>query len=175
MAASKSYLARQNYRFLPVDLPNHHHHHLSHHDSSFELDECDIYDRHHHAAAESPEFRKAGSRIGGKNRPTVAAVKFGSAASSLPVNIPDWSKILKDEYRDNQRRDPFDDDEEEELDDDYADGGGVRVPPHEFLARQMARTRIASFSVHEGVGRTLKGRDLSRVRNAIWEKTGFQD
>ncbi|CAI0453018.1 unnamed protein product [Linum tenue] len=39
----------------------------------------------------------------------------------------------------------------------------------------MARTRIASFSVHEGVGRTLKGRDLSRVRNAIWEKTGFQD
>ncbi|CAI0540623.1 unnamed protein product [Linum tenue] len=39
----------------------------------------------------------------------------------------------------------------------------------------MVRTRIASFSVHEGVGRTLKGRDLSRVRNAIWEKTGFQD
>ncbi|KAJ1424369.1 Senescence regulator S40 [Sesbania bispinosa] len=36
-------------------------------------------------------------------------------------------------------------------------------------------TRVASFSVHEGVGRTLKGRDLSRVRNAIWAKTGFQD
>ncbi|CAN1253193.1 hypothetical protein LINPERPRIM_LOCUS8253 [Linum perenne] len=47
----------------------------------------------------------------------------------------------------------------------------MRVPPHELLAR----TRIASFSVHEGIGRTLKGRDLSRVRNAIWEKTGFQD
>nr|DAD26183.1 TPA_asm: hypothetical protein HUJ06_027651 [Nelumbo nucifera] len=26
-----------------------------------------------------------------------------------------------------------------------------------------------------GEERTLKGRDLSRVRNAIWEKTGFQD
>ncbi|KAL9296753.1 hypothetical protein ACSQ67_022649 [Phaseolus vulgaris] len=47
----------------------------------------------------------------------------------------------------------------------------VRVPPHEFLAR----TRVASFSVHEGVGRTLKGRDLSTLRNAIWAKTGFQD
>ncbi|CAL1379984.1 unnamed protein product [Linum trigynum] len=94
MAASKSYLARQNYRFLDQ---NHHPHHLhSHHHHDFELDESDVYDRHSHLP-DSPEFRK------------------------------------------------------------------------------MARTRIASFSVHEGVGRTLKGRDLSRVRNAIWEKTGFQD
>ena len=51
------------------------------------------------------------------------------------------------------------------------DASGGRLPPHEFLAR----TRMASFSVHEGVGRTLKGRDLSRVRNAIFEKIGFQD
>jgi hypothetical protein len=40
----------------------------------------------------------------------------------------------------------------------------------------MCRERAAaSFSVREGAGRTLKGRDLRRVRNAIWEKTGFQD
>ncbi|PPD83346.1 hypothetical protein GOBAR_DD19710 [Gossypium barbadense] len=96
----------------------------------------------------------------------------GGAPASLPVNIPDWSKILREEYRDNRRRSESDDNDVEA--DDWSEGG-VRIPPHEFLAKQMARTRIASFSVHEGVGRTLKGRDLRRVRNAIFEKTGFQD
>ncbi|KAJ9540235.1 hypothetical protein OSB04_026741 [Centaurea solstitialis] len=93
------------------------------------------------------------------------------AAKSLPVNVPDWSKILRDEYKVHGRRDNghdhdvgFDDDDEDD-DDNYE-----KLPPHEYLAR----TRIASFSVHEGVGRTLKGRDLSRVRNAIWKQTGFE-
>jgi hypothetical protein len=101
-----------------------------------------------------------------------AAIFASANLSSLPVNIPDWLKILRDEYKDNRRGDSVDYDD---VDSDNECENGVRVPPHEFLARQMARTRIASFSVHEGVGRTLKGRDLSRVRNAIWEKTGFQD
>ncbi|KAE8692909.1 60S ribosomal protein L12-like [Hibiscus syriacus] len=65
-------------------------------------------------------------------------------------------------------------DENDLVGDDWTEGG-VRIPPHEFLAKQMARTRIVPFSVHEGIGRTLKGRDLRRVRNAIFEKTGFQD
>ncbi|VAH04423.1 unnamed protein product [Triticum turgidum subsp. durum] len=58
--------------------------------------------------------------------------------------------------------------------DAYLDRGDRQwVPPHEQL---MYRERAAaSFSVREGAGRTLKGRDLRRVRNAIWEKTGFQD
>ncbi|XP_051130692.1 uncharacterized protein LOC127251136 [Andrographis paniculata] len=67
---------------------------------------------------------------------------------SLPVNIPDWSKILGDEYRSNGAGDFFTDDEEDEEED-----GNYRLPPHEYLAR----TRTASFSVHEGIGRTLKG------------------
>ncbi|CAN1171899.1 hypothetical protein LINPERHAP2_LOCUS29847 [Linum perenne] len=163
MAASKSYFARQsNYRFLAAD---HHHHH---HDSSvFELDESDIYG---HLRSESPEFRMTGTKISKKSS---SAAGNRAAASSLPVNIPDWSKILKEEYRENRRsRDPEDADDDDDNDgEEYFDGGGMRVPPHELLAR----TRIASFSVHEGIGRTLKGRDLSRVRNAIWEKTGFQD
>lgn len=87
---------------------------------------------------------------------------------SLPVNIPDWSKILRGEYRaragDCTDEYEYEDEEEEEDGDD-------RMPPHEYLAR----TRVASLSVHEGIGRTLKGRDLSRVRNAIWKKTGFED
>ncbi|CAN4097183.1 unnamed protein product [Withania somnifera] len=47
------------------------------------------------------------------------------------------------------------------------------MPPHEWLAKRLGRRQISSFSVCEGVGRTLKGRDLSRVRNAILTKTGF--
>ncbi|KAK2991357.1 hypothetical protein RJ640_001214, partial [Escallonia rubra] len=82
---------------------------------------------------------------------------------------PDYRKPVED-YKDNRRRDNDDDVDGEDLEE-----GGDWVPPNEFLARQFARTRIASFSVHEGFGRTLKGRDLSRVRNAIWAKTGFQD
>ncbi|CAI9783186.1 unnamed protein product [Fraxinus pennsylvanica] len=82
-------------------------------------------------------------------------------SKSLPVNVPDWSKILRDEHRTHSR------DWEDDVEVDEND----RIPPHEYLAR----TRVASFSVHEGVGRTLKGRDLSRVRNAIWKQTGFED
>lgn len=177
MAASKSYYARPNYRFLPTERD----HHLGApiaHDSAFELDESDIYNS---VRSNSPECHKQTTPISrvskkpsSKPSPAERAVVVGATPSSLPVNIPDWSKILRDEYRDNNRyRDNADDDDEFDGDEKSANGG--RVPPHEFLAKQMARTRIASFSVHEGVGRTLKGRDLSRVRNAIWEKTGFED
>ncbi|KAJ4830239.1 hypothetical protein Tsubulata_040598 [Turnera subulata] len=189
MATSKSYFPRQqNYRFLTSN----HQGSFTNDSSSFELDESDIYSSH---SSDSPEFRKQvpSSRLSKKSASSAAAAaangvsaanRRGGTPSSLPVNIPDWSKILKEEYRDSRRRD-FDDVDDDGDDEEAADGedcfggsgrgGGVRVPPHEFLARQMARTRIASFSVHEGVGRTLKGRDLSRVRNAIWQKTGFED
>lgn len=168
MATGRTYLARPNYRFLPNDLT------VATADSGFELDESDIY---YSGRSKSPERRKSGygvriaKRIPGKrfevNDQTV------TAPSSLPVSIPDWSKILREEYRDITRRpdgldNDLDDDEQEDEDD-------TRLPPHEFLARQMARKRIGSFSVHEGVGRTLKGRDLSRVRNAVWAQTGFLD
>ncbi|KDP44049.1 hypothetical protein JCGZ_05516 [Jatropha curcas] len=177
MATSKSYFARQNYRFLSSDQSLHAP--LTHDSSAFELDESDVYNNSVTTRSNSPEFRKAmaSSRLGKKSTAVAATTRrsdqAGATPSSLPVNIPDWSKILKDEYRENRRRD-VDDDDDDVDGEDYFDGGS-RVPPHEFLAKQMARTRIASFSVHEGVGRTLKGRDLSRVRNAIWEKTGFQD
>ncbi|XP_006340195.1 uncharacterized protein [Solanum tuberosum] len=170
MAASKSYFARSNYRFLSSDR------NVSvTSDTMFELDESDVWNSPATARSSSPEFRKTSTRISRKQsiarsdrNSTGVTVKAAAAASSMPVNVPDWSKILKDEYRENRRRDSDDDGE----DDDDAEN---RIPPHEFLARQFARTRIASFSVHEGVGRTLKGRDLSRVRNAIFEKTGFED
>lgn len=169
MAASKSYYARArpSYRFISDERNS-----AVGSDSLFELDESDVWN-----VSVSPELRKTvpGSRI--TKRSSSVAVKrgeLGGTASSMPVNVPDWSKILKEDYRDNRRRN---DDEDDDINENnYGDDGtGNRIPPHEFLARQLARTRIASFSVHEGIGRTLKGRDLSRVRNAIWEKTGFQD
>ncbi|KAL8152798.1 hypothetical protein V2J09_010558 [Rumex salicifolius] len=89
-----------------------------------------------------------------------------SAPASLPVNIPDWSKILG-------AGEDQDDDVDGSDDDEFED----RVPPHVYAARQLARRSgmVVAFSVQEGVGRTLKGRDLRRVRNAIWKQTGFED
>lgn len=86
-------------------------------------------------------------------------------AASAPVNVPDWSKILRVDSVDSlqELNDGFDDDRDSEV-----------VPPHEYLAREYARTRkIAATSVFEGVGRTLKGRDMSRIRDAVWSQTGF--
>lgn len=55
-------------------------------------------------------------------------------------------------------------------DDDEAAGEMEMVPPHLIVARSHV-----TFSVFEGAGRTLKGRDLRRVRNAVFQKTGFID
>ncbi|XWS11229.1 hypothetical protein CRYUN_Cryun38cG0066200 [Craigia yunnanensis] len=107
----------------------------------------------------------------------------GVKQQSAPVNIPDWSKISrkkskKASSRNGSWHDDEDDDdgggfgdsdEEEEDDDEY----NSKVPPHDFLARRLARSQISSFSVFEGVGRKLKGRDLRKVRNAVLTKTGF--
>ncbi|KAL6616423.1 hypothetical protein ACP70R_038693 [Stipagrostis hirtigluma subsp. patula] len=50
------------------------------------------------------------------------------------------------------------------------------LPPHEMVARARAReSPMTTFSVLEGAGRTLKGRDLRQVRNAVWRQTGFLD
>ncbi|CAN8274259.1 unnamed protein product [Cochlearia groenlandica] len=86
-------------------------------------------------------------------------------SASAPVKVPDWSKILKVEsivsmhgnYHDD---DVADDDLESEM-----------VPPHEYVAR--GRNGDGGSSVFLGVGRTLKGRDMRRVRDAVWSQTGF--
>ncbi|KAG4996726.1 hypothetical protein JHK85_028165 [Glycine max] len=53
------------------------------------------------------------------------------------------------------------------------DESDSKLPPHEFIARRLERSQISSFSVLEGAGRTLKGRDLSKVRNVVLPKIGF--
>ncbi|EOA38521.1 hypothetical protein CARUB_v10010311mg [Capsella rubella] len=91
-------------------------------------------------------------------------------ASSAPVNVPDWSKI----YRVNSVESIHESEEEDEED------SGMMMPPHEYLAKSQKRRSRKSggglgggASVFEGVGRTLKGRELRRVRDAIWSQTGF--
>lgn len=174
MATGRTYLARPSYQFLSTDLKA-----VAPADSAFELEESDVYFSAS-SRSDSPEFR--GPSCHGRKRFNQCGDLVESpraVPSSLPVNIPDWSKILRGEYRNGSRRKVVgleNDLEESDEEEGAGDGGsGDRLPPHEFLARQMARTRIGSFSVHEGVGRTLKGRDLSRVRNAVWARTGFQD
>lgn len=84
-------------------------------------------------------------------------------ATSAPVNVPDWSKIYRVDSVESLH----------DSDDGLMDDSEL-IPPHEYLARQYASSRkMAANSVFEGVGRTLKGRDLSRVRDAVWSQTGF--
>ncbi|MFS7897170.1 putative senescence regulator S40 [Helianthus anomalus] len=82
--------------------------------------------------------------------------------SSAPMKIPDWSKIYNEKPK------------------DFVDGCDAilhnddeMMPPHEYINKRVERSLIAPFSMCEGVGRTLKGRDLSKLRNAILTKTGF--
>ncbi|KAG6486163.1 uncharacterized protein LOC122010717 [Zingiber officinale] len=95
-----------------------------------------------------------------------------SAQSTPPVSIrPDWSKILERVQGSTSHGEELGggrNDNVSDGDDDEDDGD----PPHEWLAKKMAKTHISS-SVCEGSGRTLKGRDLSKVRNAVLTKTGF--
>ncbi len=93
---------------------------------------------------------------------------------SAPVNVPDWTRIVGTEKRSSAAGWGNDSSLDHEKDDD-GDNEEERLPPHELLAREYANSQATTFSVFEGAGRTLKGRDLSRVRNAVLRKTGFID
>nr|BAJ98250.1 predicted protein [Hordeum vulgare subsp. vulgare] len=98
-----------------------------------------------------PAFRSAARAV-----PEKAALTPSSAARSAPVRIPSdaaarrerWSHVVVG-----------------------GDDGDAMVPPHEIVARRAA----SHSSVLEGAGRTLKGRDLRRVRNAVLRRTAFLD
>jgi len=85
-----------------------------------------------------------------------SSVKFHQSA---PVNIPLFPTRRRCEFEEED-----DAVEEEEM-----------LPPHEIVARNSALSPALACSVLEGVGRTLKGRDLRQVRNAVWRQTGFLD
>ncbi|XP_057483080.1 protein S40-7-like [Actinidia eriantha] len=95
-----------------------------------------------------------------------ARLKFHQSA---PVNVPVVSKETLEAMRRRRARFQFD-----HIDDDDDDeGDGEMLPPHEVIASRPLP--MVACSVLEGVGRTLKGRDLRQVRNAVFRKTGFID
>ncbi|RVW29577.1 hypothetical protein VitviT2T_015288 [Vitis vinifera] len=75
---------------------------------------------------------------------------------SVPMNIPTSASLCGDS---DESQEDFDFEDEE------------MVPPHVITSRRVAGKM--AFSVRTGTGRTLKGRDLSRVRNSILRMTGF--
>ncbi|GAB2298871.1 hypothetical protein Dimus_032949 [Dionaea muscipula] len=88
-------------------------------------------------------------------------------ATSAPVNVPDWNRILRVNSVESLQE--SDDCEGSNGVDDLESEEGW-APPHEYLARSR---KSAAMSAFEGVGRTLKGRDMSRLRDAVWSQTGF--
>ncbi|XP_022720950.1 uncharacterized protein LOC111278608 [Durio zibethinus] len=80
-------------------------------------------------------------------------------ASSLPVSIP---RHQGSPVHCGSEADDFEEEEDEQ---------GEVVPPHVILGRRIAGKM--AYSVCTGNGRTLKGRDLSQVRNSILRMTGF--
>jgi len=139
-----------------------------------EFDESDIWGALATSAAPAPRARPLPAAAAAARKAALAGGAGRAAHGSLPVNIPDWSKILGGEYRAHHAgsaaaaRDWEVDDGDDE-DAAAAAADAVVIPPHELAWRR----RAASLSVHEGggaVGRTLK------VRDAVWKRTtGFQD
>lgn len=117
--------------------------------------------RRKHAMSPSQSAATAARTI-----PPVALRRFSEHSAgyhqSAPVNVPVWPKNKPNNYL-GQFDEVVDNVAEEEDE-------GEMVPPHEIVARSYV-----TFSVFEGAGRTLKGRDLCRVRNAVFQKTGFLD
>ncbi|XP_024313930.1 CASP-like protein 4A2 isoform X2 [Brachypodium distachyon] len=74
---------------------------------------------------------------------------------SAPVNVP-AARLRRPPVVDEFTAEADDDDDEEML------------PPHEMVARSRAReSPMTTFSVLEGAGRTLKGRDLRQPRGGL--------
>lgn len=164
MESRKSFLTKQSYNFATTQ-------ESQEGVFEFEFDEAELWN----SCNTGGEAKKGGgagnnSMSGSRSGLKRATKKVGQMGpASLPMNIPDWPKILKGDYKEHRKWES--DDDEDAGDENEGVDHGIRVPPHEYLAR----TRGASLSVHEGIGRTLKGRDLRSVRNAIWKKVGFED
>ncbi|XP_043698370.1 uncharacterized protein LOC122649072 [Telopea speciosissima] len=107
-----------------------------------------------------PVPRSGGSTSEDFSNSSSGRTKFHQSA---PVNVPVWIRGVVNGGHGSSNLGTFNEDDEDTVEE--------MLPPHEIVARSHATT----FSMFEGVGRTLKGRDLRRVRNAVFQKTGFLD
>ncbi|XP_050212452.1 protein S40-7 isoform X2 [Mercurialis annua] len=81
--------------------------------------------------------------------------KFHTHPQSAPVNVPMMAMAMR-----SRKHKEFD-----EIDEDEEEGDGEMLPPHEMVARQQSP--LVACSVLEGVGRTLKGRDLRQEKESL--------
>ncbi|KAG0472599.1 hypothetical protein HPP92_014456 [Vanilla planifolia] len=139
----------------------------------FEIDETDVFwspDLTYNPEDESPtssidgnsSFNASGRyRFSFPTRDTTPML----FSKSAPLDVPKWPKGMA--HGMEEEKEDGDEDEATERSRNTMN----MVPPHVMVARSHETTS----SVLEGVGRTLKGRDLRRVRNAVFRKTGFLD
>ncbi|XP_020238151.2 uncharacterized protein LOC109817332 [Cajanus cajan] len=80
------------------------------------------------------------------DRTPSSSVKFHQSA---PVNVPVMPQRRRRDFDDDDGGDAVEDEE--------------MLPPHEIVARNAAQSPMMAYSVLEGVGRTLKGRDLRQM------------
>ncbi|GJW16903.1 senescence regulator [Tanacetum coccineum] len=79
--------------------------------------------------------------------------KTKPVAVDIPVNMA-WFRYIKPSLFEHEN-----------------EGDQEMVPPHLIIRRRL-QDKMA-FSVCSGIGRTLKGRDLSEMRNSVLRMTGF--
>ncbi|XP_066309921.1 protein S40-1-like [Miscanthus floridulus] len=127
------------------------------------------HDCHRHRPADS--HGHSHQHLTGQQQPRAAVVH--TPLQSPPVRIPSMPPPATGAARPTSREDWWtrsyygdDDDSSEEV--------GI-VLPHVLAARRRAedQRRVMASSVCMGHGRTLKGRDLRAVRNAVLHMTGF--
>ncbi|KAL0305560.1 UNVERIFIED_CONTAM: hypothetical protein Sradi_5973300 [Sesamum radiatum] len=122
-----------------------------------EFEESQVIFQEDEVEDEDSEDTETCSNFQLSSRSNKAKRKKLNKKSSVPVNIPE---------NESRRSSWFRYMEEEEGDE------GEMVPPHVIVGRRVAGKMMA-FSVCTGNGRTLKGRDLSEVRNSVLRMTGF--
>ncbi|OVA18931.1 Senescence regulator S40 [Macleaya cordata] len=125
-----------------------------------EFQESDILwpDHHHHQHDYNGSMKKKVSSIPDEKKKKVVSNSLSSVVV-VPVRIPARNSCFNRPESD----------EEEKEEEDNTEG---MVPPHLMVNRRRVGGKM-EFSVCTGNGRTLKGRDLSQVRNSILRMTGF--
>ncbi|KAL2244722.1 UNVERIFIED_CONTAM: hypothetical protein Sindi_2740400 [Sesamum indicum] len=121
-----------------------------------EFEESEVIFREEEVEDEDSDDTETGSNFqlsSRESRSNRAKRKKLSKKSSVPINIPENVSGRSTWFR-------------------YMEEEGEMVPPHVIVGRRVAGKMMA-FSVCTGNGRTLKGRDLSEVRNSVLRMTGF--
>ncbi|KAF7121200.1 hypothetical protein RHSIM_Rhsim13G0112800 [Rhododendron simsii] len=123
------------------------------------------------SASASASVSSSSSSSPSRMIPMIPRKAHADRHQSAPVNVPMMTEAMRRRRRSLRFDVVYDDEDEKEGD---GDGDGeMMLPPHEVVSSR--RSPRVACSVLEGAGRTLKGRDLRQVRNAVWRKTGFLD